>query len=108
MSDLLTGIRYSRSLAAPTLNTPARSVLKKFDLRPVPPPAVNLAGSGDPNPFVSPQIIEVRQQSFVNRSFPRAAHIIGMHNETDQTVLLQDQIDLLLPQIDRIVVENVE
>src|SRR2546425_13318728 len=104
----LIGIRDTGSLAARTLNMPTRVVFDEFHLCSLSPPAIDLTGSRNPNAFLAPQICQVRQQSPVNSLFPRAANVIRMHNKTDQTVLLHYQIDLLLPQIDRIVIENVE
>src|SRR5277367_2956588 len=48
------------------------------------------------------------KQRFVNGSFPNPANIVGMNDNTDQAMLFHDHVDLLLPQIDGIVIENVE
>src|SRR5579863_6835491 len=90
----LIGIRNAGSLAARTLNMPTEVVFNELHLRSLSPPTIHLAGRRNPNSFLSSQICQVRKQSFVNNSFPRTRNVVGVHNDTDQAVLLHYQIDL--------------
>ena len=99
-----TGIRNTRSLAARTLNMPTEVVLNEFQFRSLSPPTIYFTRSRNPDAFLPPQIRQMRQQSLVNGPFFRPANVVGMHNDTDQTVLLHYQFDLSLPEIDRIVI----
>jgi len=52
--------------------------------------------------------IEHRQEFFVGVLFLRPRDVVRMHNYIDQTVLLQDHIDLLLPQLWRMAIQDVK
>ena len=72
------------------------------------PPVIDLAGQRDPHFGLLTNLGEARQQTGVDVAGALIEQVIGMHNEANQTVLLKNKFDLLLPKIHRVLAEDIE
>ena len=55
-----------------------------------------------------PQLLQVAQQSFVGGKCVVIHYVVGMNDETHQTVFPKDQVDLGFPQINGTFIQDVE
>src|SRR5205823_10886711 len=83
-------------------------VTDEAHVMPVAPPAVDVDRQGDPQGSIGAQPREVGQQFAINGSRVRLGEVVGMRDEARQAILLADDVDLLLPKIDRIVPQDVK
>ena len=74
----------------------------------LPPPPIHLARVSNPDVSFRSELIEFRQQTPECRLGTSTRYVIWMNNEADETVLFQDQIDLMTPQIHGVVVQDVK
>src|SRR5215469_3384866 len=103
-------LRVSDACAFPamTFDAPACAVLDKSHLRSFSPPPVDFSGKGHPDTIVLLQSSEIVEQGLVHLALSCFEDIVGMDDEIHETMVLHDQGDLLLPPVERIVVENVK
>ena len=71
------------------------------------PPAVDFAGGGDPDILVLAELDEVVQQRFEDARW-RVHDVVRMNDEAHQSVLVKDGAGLPLPDVDGVVVQDVE
>src|SRR5207253_9720355 len=93
---------------APSLDSPSTSVANDFHLASLPPPTIHLAGKGNPHLPLLTHLSEMLHESLIGRSGPFLDDVVRMNEKAGQAVLLCDGGDLPLPQLDRVVVQDVE
>ena len=91
-----------------SLDPPSFSVSHDLHLAPFPPPLIDFAGKGDPECALGAQLREVIQQRLVCVSRPLFDDVVRVDDKTRQAMFLGDQGDLPFPEINRVVVQNVE
>src|SRR5688572_10406057 len=101
-------IGQPRTVGVRTLDAPAVCVADQRHLTPISPPAVDLTGQRDPEVMPIAAFVQIPQQLDVDVTFPSTGNVIRMRDHADESVVAADQVDLLLPQINRVVVEDVE
>jgi len=72
------------------------------------PPLVEFAGQRNPHFGLAAKLGKASEQGGVDVARAPIQQIIGVNDETDQAVLLQDQFDLLLPKIHGVLAQDVE
>src|SRR6202035_378781 len=72
------------------------------------PPLIDLTGKGEPNLLLSSSLAQDSQQFPVSAPGLLLNHVIRMNNKTCQPASCDDQVYLLFPQVQRIVVEQIK
>ena len=84
------------------INLPGASLFDKAHLVSASPPIVKLAGKRNPYFGLTAELSETREKGGVNLAGAFIEQIIGMDDEADQPVLLENQCNLLIPKIHRV------
>src|ERR1700730_16117138 len=92
-----TGKCNRRSFLARSLNLPLPGAPDQSHLTPLPPPVVDFPGERNPYILLAPQPAVESQKALVCFFFPRSRKVIRMHDDINEAVLPQNEIDLLLP-----------
>src|SRR6266478_2059913 len=108
MPVILAGISDACSFAALSFDSVTTTFLDECHLHPLSPPIVHLARDGYPDFLLGAQLGQERKECLVSAPLSSANDVVRMDDEVHQSVLFHDQIDLLLPQIYRIVIQDVE
>src|SRR6478672_10766648 len=95
-------------MAVWALDAPSVARRYKRHLVSVSPPCVNLARKGKPQPVTIAKFGQMAKQIDVHVALATANHVIRMRDDADQPVVLADQANLLFPQRDRVVVQDVK
>src|SRR5262245_55924674 len=74
----------------------------------LPPPRVDLAGEGHPDSALPAQLREMLQESPVRGLRLLLDDVVGMDQQTGQTVSFHNGVELVSPNINRVVVQDVE
>src|SRR5450631_528678 len=99
---LVAGVCKGGALTSCTFDPPAPdSVADQLHFGSLSPPLVNFAWSGYPHILLAANSGEMSQQLLINSVFTGSRDVVGVHNEADQSILLQDQFNLLFPEVKR-------
>src|SRR5215831_20574919 len=102
------GIGNPRPISPWALNPEASAIFHNTKLRTLPPPVVYLTRGSNPKPLMVTQFGQIRQQSPIYRSCTPAGQIVRVNNKADEAIFLSNQIDLLFPKIQGMLMENME
>ncbi len=72
------------------------------------PPSIDLTWCGHPQIPILPQFDEIAKELFIDLQRSRSSHVVGMHNETHQPVFAKNKLHLLLPNVDRVIAQDVK
>src|SRR5215813_12627276 len=90
-----------RSLTSLALNLPAIAIAHKLHPASFAPPAIDLAGQRYPDRPAFAQMRNMVEERTILKALLTARNVIGMDDETDETIVRQDRFDLLFPELDR-------
>src|SRR5580700_8474645 len=85
---------------------PTVSARYHFHLIPGTPPTVYVSRQSGPNVFAGNHLLQIVEQRFIHPAVAFVNQIIRVGNETHQSISFSDQLQLLFPQIDRVIVED--
>src|SRR5262245_26062397 len=102
------GIRNTRSLAARAFDGPTRTRLHQLHLASLSPPSIDVAGKRHPDSSVCPKLLQISEQLLVNVLCAVRKNVVGMGDDADESVATENQIELLMPQRCRVIVQDME
>src|SRR5260370_36886136 len=108
MVTVTNGIRNSRPLFFWSIDRPSVPLRHKFHLAPRSPPAIDFSRQCHPDLLPGDYLSQVIEQRFVDLASALTNQIVRMRSETHQSILLPDESELFLPQIKRLIVQNVK
>src|ERR1019366_1635182 len=100
--------RQHRTIGAFTFNAPGIRILDDGHPASYSPPRVNLARKRSPELMFVALLTQPTKQGLVHRPRVVTVNVVRMNDEACQAILLENQADLLLPQIDRPLVQYVK
>ena len=98
----------ARRLPSPWICQPSFCVSTKAHACSLPPPSVDFARLCNPYAPLVSKLTEISQESFVRLPFPAADDVVGMDDEAHQAVIFHDEFRLPLPQVNRVVSQDVK
>src|SRR5271154_3975422 len=98
-------ISNARAITVRPLNPPTAAGWNQLHLASSPPPLIDFAGQCHPEFVVFNDLSQIGEQRLIHSACLRGRQIIGMGDETDQSVSFLKQGDLLLPEVNRIFVQ---
>src|SRR3989441_859002 len=84
------------------------TTLFRSHLASFPPPLIDFPRKSDPEEAVGAQLGETAQQCLIRFSRSVLNYIVGMNEKAHQAMLLGDESDLSPPELNRVVVQDVE
>src|ERR1700685_3535348 len=102
------GIGHARSFLAWTFHAPPAAFVHQVHLAPLSPPIGNIPWEGIPDVALSQQVTQMTEQGLVSILLTLFHDVVGVNDEANQPVILPNQGDLLFPQVDRVVIENLK
>src|SRR5277367_675068 len=98
-------ISDARAITVRPLNLPTIASPNQLHLASSPPPLIDFAGQRHPDFVVCNDLSQIGEQRLIHCARLRGRQIIGMRDETDQSVSFLKQGDLLLPEVNRIFIQ---
>jgi hypothetical protein len=72
------------------------------------PPVVHIPWAGNPKICVAPQVSEMSKKGRICFSGAGLYNVIGMDDEVRRAVIFENQLNLLFPEVRRVLLQNVE
>ena len=96
------------AVAAGSFDLPVAVSLDKLELGTLTPPTIDFAGSRDPDILVATELDEVVEERFEDGALTIVHDVVGMNDEAHEAMFGDDDAGLTLPNVDGVVVQDVE